>query len=50
MQEMIRLVVYSEGVMDYNTAWTLSPDEINMFAKTLKELNDKKSGKNTTML
>lgn len=44
------LVVYSEGVIDYDTAWSLSPIELKMFADTIGELNEKKSGKTTKML
>ncbi len=44
INEIVDLVVYSE-VLDYNQAWNLSRQEIEMFVDALKSKVEAKSGK-----
>lgn len=46
-KNLIELVVFSEGIISYNDAWMLSPEEREMFFETVKAKITAKSGKKT---
>ncbi len=49
-QNIMELVIYSEGAISYNELWSMSFYERDQFVKTINKYNAKKNGDNNEML